>query len=307
MTNNRKNTLNNANIDTTKFFSLTLPEGLKAGSKITLTITEDGTPVFVDEIEKQIKENGYVPNRRLFRRWVMAQMFRMLNYKCGDGKGGYDAYLNHFHDYKYQFDVMLDEMHALAKMEMEGGKDFEIRKSFFTKEVVIATCDDYCRKLDSYLFKRPRVCIHGRFHIKVSGRNIPISDIRSDFIFPLRTIIGEFEHVHNYKEMEMVLQCFVNHMIKLPFDTPKCSEWKSAFKGAGAYYTLQNLIRFHGVRVYVGGSLCKVPLNMAASEDYLEKKRLETTGAGYKLFAFMKEVINDNNFDFNRRMNELYR
>jgi len=304
MQNNRKNTLAANNIDTTKFFSMTLPDGLKPGSKITLTISEDGTPVFVDDVEKKIMENGYVPNKRLFRRWVMAQMFRMLNYKGRDGKEGYDAYLNHFHDYKYQFEVMIDELHALARMEREGGQDFEIRKSFFTKQVVVATCNHYCKQLETFLRSKPFVWRANVFCFKYHNRYIPVRDINVLFIAPMRALVKRVELARNYAEMERELKLFFSNMIKLPYDTPKCSEWKSAFKGTGAYYTLQNLIRFHGVRIYISGCY---RLSMDESEMYLERKRKETLGAGYKLFAFMKEVIDDNGFDFNKRMRELYR
>lgn len=305
MANNRKNTLKAANIDTTKFFSLTLPDGLKPGSKITLTISEDGTPVFVDEIEKKISENGYVSNNRLFRRWVMAQMFRMLNYKGRDGKNGYDAYLNHFHDYKYQFEVMIDELHTLARMEKEGGQDFEIRKSFFTKGVVIATCNDYIKRLEMFLRSKPLMWRENVLCFKHQGHYIPFRDINALFLAPVRALVKRIELARNYAEMERELKVFFSNMIKLPSDTPKCSAWKSAFKGAGAYYTLQNLIRFHGVRLIHEYTFRL--LDMKESEIYLEAKRKETAGEGYKLFAFMKEVIRLNNFDFKERMNELYR
>ena len=33
--------------------------------------------------------------------------------------------------------------------------------------------------------------------------------------------------------------------MKLPHETPQCKAWIDAYKGAGAFYTMQNLIRFH--------------------------------------------------------------
>ena len=107
---NRMEALKAANIETGKYFSVTLPEGLKPGSTINVTISEDGSPVIVSPEKKrnseeesflsQIYEDGYVRNTRLHRRWVMAQMFRMLNYKSYyTGKSGYDAYLNDHYGY----------------------------------------------------------------------------------------------------------------------------------------------------------------------------------------------------------------
>lgn len=79
---NRMEALKAANIETGKYFSVTLPEGLKPGSTINVTISEDGSPVIVSPEKKrnseeesflsQICEDGYVRNTRLHRRWVMA-------------------------------------------------------------------------------------------------------------------------------------------------------------------------------------------------------------------------------------------
>ena len=45
-------------------------------------------------------------------------------------------------------------------------------------------------------------------------------------------------------------KCFMQFHKKLPKDTPKCAAWKDAYKGAGSYYTLLNLVRFHGCGIY---------------------------------------------------------
>ena len=45
---NRMKALKAANIETGKYFSVTLPEGLKPGSTINVTISEDGTPVVLN-------------------------------------------------------------------------------------------------------------------------------------------------------------------------------------------------------------------------------------------------------------------
>ena len=92
-------------------------------------------------------------------------------------------------------------------------------------------------------------------------------------------------------------------MYRLPNETPKCREWKDAFKGEGSYYTLMNLIKFHGCRVPgVKGNMMSLNDSLADVESAVEQYR----GLYYKLFAYMKRVIEANNFDFNKRMKELY-
>lgn len=100
------------------------------------------------------------------------------------------------------------------------------------------------------------------------------------------------------------LRGFCSHMYKLPDKTPKCTEWKDAFKGEGSYYTLMNLIKFHGCRVVNRKTMEK--MNMMKSINTVNILTVSYKGEYYRLFAFMKQVIEDNNFNFNKRMQELY-
>ena len=87
---NRKDTLKSASIDMNQFFSITFNEGLKPGTKLTVSLTDpDSGKVtkhdfssdlnkLYNEVSDEITNNGYVNNSKLFRRWVMAQMFRMM-------------------------------------------------------------------------------------------------------------------------------------------------------------------------------------------------------------------------------------
>lgn len=94
----------------------------------------------------QVYNDGYVRNTRLHRRWIMAQMFRMLNYKSPvTDKSGYDAYLNERYGYQYQFDIMLQEVKVLTRLKTRDREAFEERNIFFTPDVVISTCEDYIK------------------------------------------------------------------------------------------------------------------------------------------------------------------
>lgn len=324
---NRMAALKAANIETGKYFSVTLPEGLKPGSTINVTISEDGTPVVMNSVKKkteltpeekafvnQIYKDGYVRNTRLHRRWVMAQMFRMLNYKSPvTGKFGYDAYLNERYGYQYQFEMMLQEVKVLTKLYDKDRDAFEERYRFFTLDVILATCEDYIKKLHKYV---DRLKVHkckGVPYKKVFGENVFVEDLQKKVFWPqennLRSLRDVIRHIQmnyiTYAEGSLywTLRTFCSHMYKLPDNTPKCKEWKDAFKGEGSYYTLMNLVKFHG---------CKVPdatgdmMSLMESLIDVEGAVAEYKGEYYKLFAFMKQVIEDNNFNFNKRMQELY-
>jgi len=306
----RTATLNNANISTTKFFSLNLPDGLRPGAKVTLLISEDGNLTFVpeeDEIKHDIIKSGYVNNNRLFRRWVMAHMFKMLDYvSWRDGNTGFDAYVRDHHDYQYQFKMMLNEVHALAAMERAGGADFEVRKSFFTKDVIIEVCEDYLAKLKKYVGERKVCHCKGHPYVKVGGTDIYCSDLEFKLYAPTIKRINHISSVNSYKFIEIALREFIQHMVKLPWETPKSKVWKDTFKGEGAYYTLQNLIRFHNVRAIDKSGRYTAKYTLTDTERVLEQKRIEYAGQGWRLFAFMKKMIEDNDFNFKKRMKEIY-
>lgn len=321
---NRMEALKAANIETGKYFSVTLPEGLKPGSTINVTISEDGSPVIVSPEKKrnseeesflsQIYEDGYVRNTRLHRRWVMAQMFRMLNYKSYYiGKSGYDAYLNDHYGYQYQFEMMLEEIRVLAELQDRDIKAFNERSRFFIPDVVSYTCEDYINKLEAFVNKLPVHKCKGVPYKKVFGRNIFVEDLNKYVYYPQKSNFADVKRVvinirnhsmtFSYKDLYRVLKKFCANMYRLPNETPKCREWKDAFKGEGSYYTLMNLIKFHGCRVPgVKGNMMSLNDSLADVESAVEQYR----GLYYKLFAYMKRVIEANNFDFNKRMKELY-
>lgn len=321
---NRMEALKAANIETGKYFSVTLPEGLKPGSTINVTISEDGSPVIVSPEKKrnseeesflsQIYEDGYVRNTRLHRRWVMAQMFRMLNYKSYyTGKSGYDAYLNDHYGYQYQFEMMLEEIRVLAELQDRDIKAFNERSRFFIPDVVSATCNDYINKLEIYVNKLPVHKCKGVPYKKVFGRNIFVEDLNRYVYYPQKSNFADVKRVvinirnhsmtFSYKDLYRVLRKFCANMYRLPNETPKCKEWKDAFKGEGSYYTLMNLIKFHGCRVPgVKGNMMSLNDSLIDVENAVDRYRYEY----YRLFAYMKRVIEANNFDFNKRMKELY-
>ena len=300
-TQNREKELNNNGIDTSRFFSFQLPNGLKPGSTITLAVSESGELV-MDQIAEGIIEKGYVKNHHLFRRWVMAQMFKMLNYVSYDGKEeGFDAYLKYHYPYKYQFEMMKDEIYALSKMEKEGGKDFEIRKSFFTPARIALIIHRYASRLYKVASSKPVKHCKGKPYIRMDGMDIFVEDFWKH-VQPIRVISCDILKAKSYRELYEIYLKFMKLYINLPWETPKVSEWNSTFKGEGAYYTLQNLIRFHEFKIYDGNNV----YSGKKAEDVLEQKRLEYLPHGYKMFAFMKAQIEFNHFDFNKRMREIY-
>ena len=233
--NDRMETLNNAGIDTSKFFNVAISKDTPKGTTFTITIGDDGKPTVsmeqVKQIFNKIENEGYVKSSTLFRRWVMAQTFRMLNHP----KGWTEALKQK--PYHYQWTMLENELHVMAHLEKEDPELFEERKVFFTKTVIIAMLEDYKSKL---ALESAKYCNY-YFKQRVA-EGIGIADIT----------ITAINNTKTYKDYHYIIQSFNTELkkghginLRLQSDTAFCKEWVDAFKGVGAYYTLQNLFRFH--------------------------------------------------------------
>lgn len=297
--NERMNKLNAMGINTGKYFTATLDNG----TTITLIIDENGNPVKVEDvIANNIIEDGYVRNTKLHRRFVMAQMFQGLNYVSWDKKRtGYNEWLKNF-GIKYEFEMMLEEIRVLGKLEERDRDTFIERAHFFTKDVVAKTMEDYVEKLEDHINSIPSKNCKGVPYKRIKGNNIFVVDIDKKVYAPLRNDIWRIKYASNYNELYRIVKAFMKKMIAVPYKTPKSKAWIDAYKGEGAFYTLKNLVMFHGCGIKVDGRM----VYGAAAVSVLNKRLNEYKGEGWRMFALMKKVIVDNGFDFKARMAEIY-
>ena len=303
----RMEKLNQAGINVSKYFTVDLDNG----TKVHLIVDENGnfTQVKNDPIANQIIKDGYVRNTKLHRRFVMAQMFHMLNYVSYDKKeSGFNAYLKKMYGYHYTLTMMLDEIKVLYKLEQRDKESFAERSNFFTKAVVIAVLEDYIDKLEKYVDALPDRKCKGVPYKRVKGEDIFNEDLDKKLYAPLRKKLNRVRSAINYATIYLYMKDFMKDMIKLPYDTPKSKIWIDAYKGEGAYYTLKNLIMFHDCTIFTGPSnvITYRRFNGTEAVRYLNNMLYEYKGEGWRMFALMKKVIADNNFNFNERMKEIY-
>lgn len=316
-------TLNNNGIDTSKYFAMTAPNGQE------MLMKWDGTtPVFaneseldsfnVDEIETEIYANGYVKNTKLHRRWVMAQMFHALNYKAYrwtdslgishvSGRDGFYGWLER-HGYKYQWKMVLEECRVLSKIEDVDEEAFAERSVFFSKETIVYMLDDYKKKLEIMINNLPTHPCKGIPYKRIpSVGDVFCEDINKKVIKKVDKVIYIILNAKNYKAIYYALKKFLNkrwgNYIELGYNTPMSKEFIDAYKGAGAYYTLKNMVLFHNVHIvdYYTGEV--IPSGKP-SYKYLKDMNEKYQGEGYKMFALLKKTIEDNNFDFEKSIRE---
>ena len=302
--NERMNKLHNAGINTSKYFTVDLDNG----TKIHLIVDENGNCTQVknaDPIATQIIEDGYVRNTKLHRRFVMAQMFQMLNWVSYDKYDrGYNDCLRIAYSYEYTFKMMLEEVRVLSKLEVRDKESFEERSHFFSKNVIVSVLNDYVCKLAEYIDKMPNKKCKGIPYKRIKGNNVFVADLEKKIYRPLGDVIFRIKRANNYHEIYMYLNDFMNNMIALPHDTPKSKVWIDAFKGEGAYYTLKNLVMYHNCKVIKGDIPSGVTTGIEAI-DYLKNKLDVYYGEGWRMFALMKKVIADNGINTKTYIGEI--
>lgn len=253
-----------------------------------------------DNVVNEIVGNQQLTNKKLFRRWITAQTFRMLNSQTFNQNNkrweiGWDAYLRNRYDYMYQFKMMLKEIRILAKLEIKDKDEFMERIKFFNRYVVIDTCNHYINQLFKYTDKNQN---HKHIVKLAKYGEVFIYDLNKLFVDDLREIINDITESETYSEIYVFLKKFIKKMNKLPADTPKCPSWKTAFKGSGAYYSLRNIILFHNVVL----EDCK------DKDESLRKLEEYTSQLHYtevwKLHYLLKDTIEYNNFDLTRSINK---
>ena len=267
----------------------------------------DGKPSFVedDEITRMIREEGTIPERRLFRQHIMAQVFRMLD-KNGPWKGDYHKAMQSL-GYDYVWEMMLDEFKSQSRMERNGDvESLKERQMFFSKIVVVSSMTDYIFKFRQYIEHRD---VHtNRNGVKwqnLFGRRI--TDVEKD------KFLNELEGIHktlsqNYGATANDIYASLKKWMSVAMPTKhgKAYEffynqpylWQQAFKGAGAYFTLKNLILFNHVEL--SGITCTKENQLKVLKDYAMGHQ------GYEVLGLLKVTLNSNQFNITK-MREQWR
>ncbi len=293
--------LREAGVDVSNLFAM---QGANGGECIAcnkdgqLSILDDNDPIF-----QHIINQGTISNRKLFRRWVMAQMFYMMSYTQYNSKEPVGVTeMIHRMGYEYQWKMMKNELYAQMKMFGWDLENFEDRNRWFNQDTAYALAKDYIEKLKKHVDNLPEKSCKGVPYKTVAGKNIFCSDLRvklySKYHMPL-------VHIKNAKTIDQLYNAVVafnNKRIKLPFDTSQCNAWIDAYKGSGSYFTLQNMIRFHNCFIVDDDGM---KLNKSMSLMFIkEKAKMYKDGDGWRMLAVLKKCLQDNNIDIKKKMAE---
>lgn len=309
----RLEALKAAGVDVSKYFPLGDDQLIKIENGAAVPVDMDDATI--DAVGKQIVEGGYVSNWKLFRRWVMSQMFHMLRDMNRYGYS-FNEVLQH-KGYEYQWRMLENELYA--QMKMCGHKDYDnlkARNLWFNGVVAHDMAIDYISKLRSYIDDK---CIYttkkdkygnvkktykhtckGNPYIRLQNENIFVADLERKVYTPLRDLANKMGAVPTYKELYDAIHEFNKNRKHLAWDTKQADAFINAYKGSGAYYTMRNLIMFHGARFLKNGR----KMSETNSLKELESKAKLYDEEGWRMLGVLKQLIKESGIDIQGKILE---
>lgn len=312
----RLEALKAAGVDVSKYFPLGDDQLIKIENGTAVPVDMDDATI--DAVGKKIVEGGYVSNWKLFRRWVMSQMFHMLRQMETD-KLTFNEVLQK-KGYEYQWRMLENELYAQVKMSEHG--DFDnagARNRWFNGDVASDMATDYISKLRKYVDdnliynvkedkdgnekKTYKHTCKGNPYVRLQNKDIFVADLERKVYTPLRDLANEMAAVPTYKQLYDAVHKFNKNRKHLEWNTKQADAFINAYKGSGAYYTMRNLIMFHGARFLKGGR----KMSEAASLKELESKAKSYDGQGWRMLGVLKQLIKESGIDIQGKINEWFK
>lgn len=248
-------------------------------------VTDD----FLEQLEQEILSTHTIPNNKLFRRFITAQVFARLK----------DDFTKSLHrsGNKYAWKMALEEYRVLSILEVRDVESFEERKIWFTKDVAISMIEN---EINNAIKQKEQGKIHrckGVPYKKINKKDVFLSDFEDVIIKPFKNAIEDVLKATTYEKIYLAIKCMLNTSNICTDYACESKTFIMAYQGAGAYYSMKNLILFHN---------CKFDgMDTDQSIEHLKEKAVEYQETGYKLLGLMKDFVSKNNFDFDQRMREL--
>ena len=251
----------------------------------------DGIPVQVyddDPIYELIEKGGHVPERRLFRRWVMAQMFR--NLRLMKGRNWNFTRCLQRNGYEYSWKMLVEEIRVQKRLLDSGDlENFYERNRFFNSAVVLDMMDDYLDDLKKYVDDLKVKRCKGVPYKTIKGTHIFVDHIPAKVFYPLNSARNRVKvDVCDINSLYHYLKKFNDARVHMKWETKMSKSFVDAYKAAGAFYTMKNLIMFHGCKFREKGKFT----SMARSLQILTKHSKDYND--WRLLGIMKEFIEDN-------------
>lgn len=278
--------LRKAGVDVSQFFTIDGSEKVYKAEGGRMKELDENDPTVA-----MILSSGDSPVYRLFRRWIMAQVFRML-----DSTKGFTGELNG-KGYEYQWKVTVEELRVQAKIAKDDPICFEERNRWYNRGLATDMADDYLCKLDK------ETKMDGRIHWRIgNGYRIPAAEYRQ-WRERMKMRRDDIQVAETPKKLYEAVRNFWNEAQRYwrGHGQRQSSEFQSAYKGAGGYFTMQNLIRFHKCRF---SDNMQRKMDEAGSLKELERLAKANVCEGWKMLGVLKEFLKYNKINIAKKRAE---
>lgn len=219
-----------------------------------------------DPIEAMIESDGYVDNHRLWRRWVLAQICRNMPKEDKHKECREEYFTTAFlkRAFPYQWRTAEQEIRTIVKLPKKEQKK---RTRFFDFDVAIDLIEVYRNMLLTVMQTEESAISDNIGKIadilprgyRLSWQNAPNKNKQMYYHGPvtpnLENCIKGMDiamdmaiNAKRTKSYDLLVRMFT---VCSPYMYPTKTEcksdvWMTAFKASGAYYSMDNLIKFHG-------------------------------------------------------------
>ena len=260
-----------------------------------------------DEIEQSILADGYIPNNNIWRRWIMAQMLR--HYKDPDtGADTFNKYFIKDKPYSYQWKVLINELKAIRRMPADS-PERAMRLQFFNPALCIEMLKEYRDLINQIPEKHCGTYWKGKYGKWSNLRTTMDKSHAIAYVQARIQHLRDYLNANNDKSSTAIsgvisyASIFLSEMPVNCRTMPKSKAWINAFKGNGAYYTMDNMIKFHNCHFSSVNANDKNAMEQSLTE--LHRQVYDCDGKFYKLFGCMKEFIDYNDYSLETLVNEL--
>ena len=196
--------------------------------------------------------------------------------------------------------MLVEEIRVQKRLWDSGDiENFTERHRFFNETVVLDMMDDYLSDLKKYVDALKVKKCKGVPYKTIKGTHIFVDDILAKVFYPLTSNRDrvKFESC-DINDLYHYLKKFSDARVHLKWETKMSKSFIDAYKAAGAFYTMKNLIMFHGCKFREKGKFT----SMARSLQILTKHSKDYND--WRLLGIMKDFIEDNGISIEGKIAE---
>ena len=255
-----------------------------------------------EPLSERVRKQGPVKNHRLFRRWIMSQMFHTLLTMKNWNEGF--ARLVRNRGLRYMWKVIKNELHDMRAIQRHGDtEEFDRRNRWWSADAVYGIACSFAFDLEKETSRlRIRKC-KGREYVTVPGFGMVFCDeVNEKIIVPLHDRIEAFHKCNCQRTADALCDFASQFKDSTAWKLGMPTEFIDRFKGAGAYFTLRNMLMFHG---------CRIPYEAAQKfgrKDYntdlevLDMAAEANKDQGWQLLGLLKDTIKLNGIDVEEKI-----